>query len=125
MRSRRAVDHRDTPRFKIPPMYTLLRVRPQDHDRYCWTGYVHDLSAKGMRFELDYLLPPGTPLQIRAMLPGPEHITFSASGHVVRIHDDDGLCGAIRMAMTFEQFSHDADRARLSTYLERPSLKAA
>ena len=125
MRFRRAEDHRDAPRFKIPPMYTLLRVKPHDEPDYRWTGYVHDLSTKGMRFELDDPLAPGTRVQVRAMLPGCDQPTFTAAGHVVRIHDDDGLPGPVRMAMTFDTFAGDSDQVVLAEYLAKSTLRAA
>jgi hypothetical protein len=67
-------EQRTSPRFKLPPMYTLLRARtasPEALDsfgpsaRYPWTGHVYDISTVGMRFELDHALPAGTRLEVR------------------------------------------------------------
>ena len=113
------------PRLKLPAMYTLVRVRPQGTDRYCWTGYIYDISATGMRFELDAALPAGTAVEVRAMLPGTDQITFHATGTVVRIHDDSDELGPMRMGMLFEKFTHHADRTRLIGYLESSGLRAA
>jgi hypothetical protein len=106
-------------------MYTLVRVRPKGADRYCWTGYIYDISASGMRFELDTALPPGTEVEMRAMLPGNEQITFHATGSVVRIHDDRDEPGPARMGLVFEKFTRHVDRTRLIGYLEGSGLRAA
>lgn len=107
---------RQMPRLKLPPMYTLVRVRPEGDERYRWTGFVYDISMTGMRFELDAAVAPGTRLEIRAMLPGPQHTTFRAAGPVVRVHDDDGSRGPTRMGMTFDAMDDD-DRRTLEEYL--------
>jgi c-di-GMP-binding flagellar brake protein YcgR len=113
----RLSEARQTPRLKLPPMYTLVRVKPQGDERYRWTGFVYDISMTGMRFELDAAVAPGTPLEIRAMLPGPQHTTFRAAGPVVRVHDDDDSRGPTRMGMTFTEMD-DADRRTLQQYLQ-------
>jgi len=117
---------RQAPRLKLPPMYTFVRVRPRDHgERYCWTGYVYDISASGMRFELDEALEPGTDIEARAMLPGAMHTTINVSGRVVRLHDDDELAGPQRMGMTFDQFISNDDEQRLTDYLSASYPMAA
>ncbi len=106
-------------------MYTLVRVRPHGQGRYCWTGHIYDVSAGGMRFELDQSLDPGTQIDVRAMLPGAHHITFNATGRIVRLHDDDDVSGPARMGMVFDEFRHGTDEDRLSQYLSDVGLKAA
>ena len=113
------------PRLKLPAMYTLLRARPIGTKRYRWTGHIYDISSDGMRFELDALLEPGTPLEVRGMLPGAKHMTFRATGHVTRKHDEERQIGPFRMAMTFDSFSHQIDRRRLFEYLDYSGLRAA
>ncbi len=120
-----ADESRQYPRLRLPAMYTLVRVRPAGTERYLWTGYIYDISAVGMRFELDAALPPGTEVEVRAMLPGTEHTTFHATGRVVRIHDDTDEPGPVRMGMTFDKFVHHVDRRRLHDYLQHSGLKAA
>lgn len=116
---------RSQPSLKLPAMYTLLRARPTGSKRYCWTGHIYDISADGMRFELDQVLEPRTPLEVRGMLPGAKHITFRATGHITCLHEKDRQVGPFRMAMTFESFSHEIDRQRLSEYLHYSGLRAA
>lgn len=117
---------RDEPRLRLPAMYTLLRARPAGGDRYRWTGYIYDISITGMRFELDKALEPGAEIEVRGMLPAGRHTTFRAAGQVVRIHDDDesGI-GPIRMAMTFDTFTHERERDRLLDYLHTSGLRSA
>lgn len=109
---------RRQPRIKVPPAYTLVRVRPEGTENYCWTGYIYDISDSGMRFELDAPVEPGTRLEVRAMLPGNEHTSFDASGMVVRIHDDeDDMHGPVRMGMFFDHFATNTDERKLKRYL--------
>ena len=111
-------DARHNDRITVPPMYTLVRVRPEGHEQYCWTGYIYDISAGGMRFELDAPVDPGTRLEIRAMLPGSKHTSFDAAGAVVRIHDDeDDMHGPVRMGMFFDRFGTVTDQRKLERYL--------
>ena len=111
-------DARHSPRLKLPPMYTLVRVKPEGAERFRWTGYIYDISESGMRFELDAPVEPGTRLEVRAMLPGIFHTTFNARGMVVRIHDDDDAPAPCRMGMVFDSFEQEDDRMRLQDYLE-------
>jgi len=114
-----------TPRLRLAPMYTLLRVRRQGEKRFRWTGYIYDISRSGMRFELDEPLEPGTPVEVRAMLPGSQTTRFSASGRVVRLHDDADEPGPIRMGLQFEQFTTKEDRLKLTRYLSQSGRRAA
>lgn len=120
-----ATDTRQFPRLKLPAMYTLIRVKPTGDERFRWTGYIYDISASGMRFELDQALDPGTEVEVRAMLPGAFHTTFHAVGKVVRLHDDAEDRGPMRMGLVFEKFTHHADRRRLHEYLEHSGLRQA
>ena len=124
-KARRDDESRKNSRRKLPAMYTLIRVKPRGNDRYCWTSHIYDISASGMRFELDQPLEPGTQIEIRAMLPGADHTTIRASGQVVRLHDDEDDLGPTRMGMCFEKFRHHTDRTRLSDYLGSAILRAA
>lgn len=122
--SDRRTEAREQPRLKVPAMYTLLRVRPLGSSRYNWTGYIYDISVSGMRFELDSPLDPGTEVEVRGMLPGNRHVTFRATGKVIRLHDDEHH-GPVRMGMTFDSFAQSIDRQRLCDYLTDFGLKAA
>lgn len=118
-------EFRQFPRLSVPPMYTLLRARPLGEDRYCWSGHIYDVSEVGMRFELDEALEPGTPIEVRAMLPGARHIVFNASGRVVRLHDDVDERGPMRMGMIFDSFSGEEDQSKLVDYLGSVRARAA
>ena len=118
-------DYRGATRYKLPAMYTLVRVRPAGTQRYRWTGYVYDISLSGMRFEIDRALAPDMQVEIHAMLPGKEQVTFEATGHVVRMHDDDYAPGPKRMGMTFDSFAFVGDQQRLTTYLNQAGRLAA
>lgn len=124
-RREREGDARRSPRLKLPPMYTLIRVRTEGSRRYRWAGHIYDISDCGMRFELDAALKPGTCIEARVTLPGGEATTIGVVGRVVRLHDDEDERGPMRMGMTIERFSHTADRARLRNYLQGKGLQAA
>jgi c-di-GMP-binding flagellar brake protein YcgR len=116
---------RQTPRLKLPAMYTLLRLKPRGDDRFKWTGHIYDISTGGMRFEMDTDLPAGTEIEVRAMLPGATPTTVTASGRIVRLHEDDPSLPPVRMAMTFDTFSHPIDRQKLCDYLTDRGLRLA
>jgi len=118
-------ESRCAPRTLLPAMYTLLRLRPKGANRYCWTGFIYDISASGMRFELDESLEAGTPVEVRVMLPGSRPAVFRAAGRVVRRHDDADEPGPVRMGMEFDGFRRSTDRNRLDGYLQRHREKAA
>ena len=120
-----AADYRRHPRFKLPAMYTLLRMRHEGDKRYRWTGYIYDVSQSGLRFEMDDAIDPGSGVEIRAMLPGFDHVTFRATGHVVRIHDDCDEPGPVRMALQFDSFPSEADEQALQGYLRAQSGRLA
>jgi c-di-GMP-binding flagellar brake protein YcgR len=117
-------EQRQSLRVKLPAMYTLIRVRKPGEERYRWTGYIYDISASGMRFELDSEIEPGTPVDVRAMLPGARHTTISATGRIVRRHDDADEPGPVRMGMIFDRFA-GLNRRRLMDYLETVHAAAA
>ena len=93
--------------------------------RFCWTGHIYDISAGGMRFELDSPLEPGTSIEVRAMLPGSQQVTINVSGHIIRYHDEPDERGPIRLAMIFDAFTKSTDRARLVDYLNNSGIKQA
>lgn len=120
-----ATANRSHPRLKLPPMYTLVRARLAGAPQYRWTGHIYDISASGMRFELDEALDMGETLEVRGMLPGAHHTTFRAVGRVVRLHDDeDDGPGPVRMGMHFDRFETESDARRLSDYLADRGIAA-
>ncbi len=118
-------DARLHPRLTLPPMYTVFRARPQGAKRFCWTGHIYDISAGGIRFELDAPIKPGTTIEFRATLPSPNPTTINAQGHVVRFHDDPSELGPVRMALTIDDFPNDTDKLRLQSYLRDHGLPHA
>ncbi len=113
------------PRLPVPAMYTLLRVRRVGDTTYRHTGYIYDISLSGMRFELDEPMEPGAAIEIRGMLPGDSHATIRATGHIVRVHEDEDAPGPVRMAMAFETFQNETDVRRLTSYLTHHGRKRA
>jgi len=105
-------------RYTVPAMYSLVRARSRDEEHFCRTGHVYDISLGGMRFELDEPIPPGQDIDLRAMLPGPEHVTFRATGTIKRLHNDDpDDRGPTRLAVEFKHFPSHADRRCVEQYL--------
>ena len=121
----RFANAREHPRLKVPAMYSVVRVRPAGSERYCWTGHIYDVSLGGMRFELDEPLQPGTAVEVRGILPGQAHVTFRASGTIVRFHDDEPEAGPTRMGMNFASFHSEIDESRLTDYLGDNGLRLA
>ena len=116
---------RQSPRIRLPAMYTLLRLRKKGEARYNQTGYIYDISQTGMRFELDDPIEPGTELEFRALLPVGQTTTFSAQGHLIRMHDDLHEVGPVRMAMHFDSFKSNMDKQKLAEYLDRKTPRLA
>ena len=117
--ARPPIDARRAPRVKLSAMYTQVRVRPVGSRRYCWSGHIYDISASGMRFELDATIQPGTEVEIRALLPGSDHPIVTATGRIVRLHGDTDEPGPVRMGMAFDTFARHTDRLRLDAYVAR------
>lgn len=109
-------DGRQAPRATLPPMYTLLRAKRPGDETFRWAGHLYDVSMTGMRFELDEALKTGEQLQVRAMLPGQEHVTIRVEGRVARMHEDGP--GPVRMGLLIERFLGPHDRRKLTAYLQ-------
>lgn len=111
------VDKRQWERFQLEPMYTSVTVRHGAGLKLCETeGHAYDISASGIRFELDDALPAGTPVAIEVKLPAIDE-SISVSGTIVWQHDADDDPAARRMAVRFERFAGPDDRTRLYRYL--------
>jgi len=118
-------DQRQDARLKIPPMYTTIQVRPVGNETYCWMGHIYDVSAKGLRFELDAAVEPGTRVDVRATLPDVNSTTVCFSGRIVRCHDDPDEIGPVRMGMVVDSFQEATDRRYWLSYLQNNSLDKA
>lgn len=121
----RVAETRQQPRLKVSAAYSMLRVRMAGETDYRWNGHIYDVSMSGMRFEIDDALEPGTRVEVRGLLPGQNNAQFSATGRIVRYHDEGPEAGPTRMGMVFEEFSTRTDESRLAHYLDDAGLRIA
>lgn len=117
-------DKRQFPRRSLPVGYAEVRVRRSGKQRFSLTGHAYDISAGGVRFELDHGLDDGEEVDIRVVLPGREPHEVRAHGSVVRFHDP-GEAGPVRMGMTFMEMTNPADRLLIDSYVREGKLAAA
>ena len=110
-------EKREHPRYKLPAMYSLIRVRIADRQSELAQGHIYDVSRSGLRFELDHPIDPGTRVDVRAMLPGFQHASIMAHGTVVRVHDDKDEPGPVRMGLRIDGFADVSYEARFDEYL--------
>ncbi len=102
------IDHRDQrehPRIGLPVGYALAVFRAPGMDSEPREGHIYDLSAGGMRCELDEPLDLDEPVEVQLQLPaGDRLLVMAAHGSAVRYHDEptDGP-GPIRMGLRFVQ----------------------
>ncbi len=117
---------REFERIKVQPMYTAVIASTDSQD--CplrLHGHVYDISASGVRIELDDALDPGEIVALHLELPG-IHAAIEAQASVVWVHDDQDDPGPRRMALKFTEFLNRADRNRLVDYIDRErGLRAA
>lgn len=111
-------------RYHLPSMYTEVAVRELDSDQFRCHGHAYDISLGGMRFELDEVIEPGTPIAVRIQLPGPtihrdedRRAIFAMATVVWTEPDDLEQGGPVRMACVFRNFCHPGDEQRLLTQL--------
>ncbi len=121
-------DHRDFPRCQVPTGYCRVRVKTGPGAAGKHLGHCYDLSASGMRFELDAPLAYGETVEFELSLTRPWHYTVKGRGQIVRYHDPDEL-GPVRMGMTFTTLEDPYARLLLDWYvyenLDRPTSQAA
>jgi c-di-GMP-binding flagellar brake protein YcgR len=106
-------------------MYTALRARRRGARRFTLSGHVYDISASGVRFELDRALEVGSGVELRITLPGLARDAVQVSGRVVRLHDEEGDCGPVRMGLVFDSFATQQSRRTLERFLDRGQRIAA
>jgi hypothetical protein len=106
-------------------MYTSVAVRELDSDRFTFIGHAYDISAGGMRFELDTPIEPGTRVAVRIALPGGRTQSWAtpravfAFANVLWIEEDDlDTTGPVRMACAFTNFCKPNDEAVLMQALD-------
>lgn len=87
-------------------------------------GHVYDISAGGVRIELDEPLAPGVRVDLSLDLPGTRQLVEAAAS-VVWCHDDQDDPGPRRMALRFVEFPKQGHRQRLAEFLLRELRRAA
>lgn len=112
------VNRRRFERFRLPPMYTPIAIRPMAAGEPGLDGHAYDISEGGVRFEVDHAIAPGTPVAIEITLPAVQETKeperrVQAFGSVVWTDEDPDEPGPVRMAAVFTRFAGLADRARL------------
>jgi uncharacterized protein (TIGR02266 family) len=117
-------NRRTDERFVIAPMYSAVVARRMEAQGDAMQGHAYDISAGGIRIELDQPLPLGERISMMLRLPG-ELTGFEASGEVVWVHDDQDDPGPRRMALRFADFSSPSDRQRLAAFLDKGSVRMA
>lgn len=115
---------RDCQRYRLPAAYTAVTARRGQAAVSQLQGHVYDISASGVRIELDEALHPGECVVLNMDLPG-ACTCVSASASVVWINDTQDDPGPRRMALRFTSFSDRADRDRLIDYLGTVDRHAA
>ena len=103
-------------------MYTAVTARRSGADGL--HGHVYDISADGVRIELDEALLPGESVALCLHLPGARD-SVEASASVVWVHDDADDPGPRRMALRFTAFGNNADQRRLIGYIDRELARHA
>lgn len=107
-------DRRLNQRFTLPSMYSRVTVRLTEEADFTREGHAYDISAGGVRFELDEPIEPGSPVAIRIDLPessverSTERRGLFAFARVVWVQWDDEP-GPYRMAAVFTEFPSAAD----------------
>ena len=80
-------------------------------------GHAYDISASGVRIELDASLPVGTPVEVAMHMPGLGS-PLKLVGKVVRVFDEIDDPGPCRMGV-HARGATESDRARMERLLEQ------
>jgi hypothetical protein len=106
-------------------MYTGIRVRFLDSERFRFEGHAYDISEGGVQFELDHPIEPGTPIVVEIDLPEGKGGEYSVPliGNVV--WTDDSEPGPVRMAMAITRFLRSGDKERLLFHAAHTQLRRA
>ena len=114
-RNQRSETRRAYQRVRMAPMYTAVTA---SRGAAALHGHVYDISAGGVRIELDEPLPPGEQVALALDLPGTP-ATVEASADVVWCNDDQDDPGPRRMALRFIEFTDHGHHKRLVDFLIR------
>lgn len=126
------MERRTHDRFAVLPMYTAVRARRLDSEKFEFEGHAYDISVGGVRFELDEGIDPGTAIALEIELPasawrsgrdtGPGRSVF-VIGNVVWA--DDSEPGPVKMALAITRFARAGDRERLARVLTSGAYRKA
>ncbi len=117
-------DKRQFPRRPLPTGYAEVRVKRPGRKRYSMAGHAYDISATGMRFELDRPLNYGEQVELLISLPSPVNKSIAAKGVMVRYHDPEEA-GPVRMAVMFTEMADPNDRLLIDSYVRAAQRQAA
>lgn len=118
------VEKRGATRYDLPAPYTAVRVKREGRQRYSQLGHAYDISATGMRFELDIALEAGEQIEVTVELPGFLRRQIVAVGRVVRFADN-GKYGPIHMGIAFSQIIEPFDLSDFEAYIHGETLNYA
>lgn len=117
-------------RFAVSPMYTDVKVCSLESVLPTLDGHAYDVSEGGVQFELDSILPPGTPVAMELTFPGgafddfePRANTVVVVGNIVWA--DDSEPGPVRMAVAITRYARETDRERLLKNLSKGRISRA
>jgi len=105
------IDRRRNDRLRLPPMYTRVLAGTAE-------GHAYDISASGVRIELDETPRIGEEIALRMDLPGATG-DIATNAKVVWVGDVSDDPGPRRLALRFTVFRSMLDRHRLAECLGR------
>jgi hypothetical protein len=111
-------ERRVTARFALRPDVSRVVVH---NDGAPMEGHVYNLSATGIRLELDEALAVGKQVEVDFFFAGIlKAIHFT--GVVTRVFDEIDDPGPRRMGIEIQSFASDTDELRMSALIESASL---
>ncbi len=113
------VERRRRPRLDVHAPYTAVRVRREGRKNFSMLGHVYDVSTGGIRFELDRPLDHQELVDVKIQLPGTPRDWISATGRIIRFHDDPEEIGPTRMVMRFGGVQSSRARIQIDTYIRQ------
>ena len=111
-------ERRVTERFALRPDVSRVVVHSDGAPK---EGHVYNLSATGIRLELDDALAVGTPVEVDLFFAGILKAIHFA-GIVTRVFDEIDDPGPRRMGIEIKSFSSEADEIRMNDLLVSASL---
>lgn len=123
-------NRREHERLRLRPMYTSVIVEPQPGDpcdEPSLLGHAYDVSASGIRIELDEPLNVGQTVKVHVDLTGGgfESEEVLADAKVVWVNDEQDDPGPRRMALRFMDFHSPRHQTRLARFLGDGFMRAA